>query len=49
MLILCAEWVLWILNPVIYIRITFLGVGVFLTVSLELPIKYADQTYITEK
>lgn len=32
----------------IYIRTTFLGVGVFLTVSLELLIKYTDQTYITE-
>lgn len=32
----------------IYIRTTFLGAGVFLTVSLELLIKYTDQTYITE-
>lgn len=32
----------------IYIKITFLGGGVFFTVSLELSIKYIDQTYITE-
>lgn len=44
---LCTEF--WILNTVIYIRITFLGVGFFLTVSLELLIKYADQTYRIER